>query len=261
MESFGEQSYSETKKEILDHSRKMTELSEKETVDTKAWGIYDSPLLNEYPNYPTDIDPSYENTFEPLFVEEGRYDYGRLKGFIEETLSSKRGKALGVDFGGPGRRVFAEFSPGLFAKTAGIVLTDFRPDSAPPPPNHSLILGDIFAKDTQKKVLEWSNGQPIDLFFERLEGGLTSVPLDPRFMINAISWWYKNLSEGGLVFAQLPTSRRGMSDESKSLLYNWVDFIMANYQGLIMVKIKGEAMMLHKMKGAPNFLPLLPERG
>ena len=77
--------------------------------------IYDEPLSGY-------ADSNFSLTFSPLLEHRGK----TLRFFVEESLEKKRGKAVGIEFGGPGSNLFAGFTRGFFAKTLGVALTDMR---------------------------------------------------------------------------------------------------------------------------------------
>src|SRR3989344_3050811 len=62
---------------------------------------------------------SFQTTFEniPSFKKMWRLKNISLSMYIETILKEKKGKAVGIEFGGPGSRLFNGFTKGFFLKS------------------------------------------------------------------------------------------------------------------------------------------------
>lgn len=227
--------------------------------ETAGWTIYDSYLDNPWD------DSSFQITFACL-LPEGEFS---LKGYIERLLTRKIGAAIGIEFGGPGSNLFGDFSQGFFRQTAGVTLADIRTDSTKKRDDehhHTVIAGNMFSSQTQQEVANWLSGRKADVIFERMNGGLNLVPQEPRFLAEIANNWYQVLTEGGVMFIQIPSVL-------VPVMETWKDFVEQKYPDQIQVQQKlrlapstlgvyvNEGLMrLNKLKGAPANLPLLPPR-
>ncbi|MFA6177886.1 MAG: hypothetical protein WC694_03290 [Candidatus Paceibacterota bacterium] len=190
-----------------------------------------------------------------------------LQRYIEKTLEVRKGKAIGVEFGGTGSKLFSDFSPGFFAKSVAISLADHRSEhnlkekiERDKRINHQLLIGDIFSPDTYKSLDKILDGEKVDLIIERMIKGLEFVPPDPYIVSKILNIWYNLLREGGVMFIQTPPI-------FNNLLETWVKKIRKEFEGKIEIKYKlgadynctinSSAFRLNKLKGAPNKLPLL----
>lgn len=83
----------------------------------------------------------------------------RLKTYIESSLSDVRGQAFGLELGGIGSKIFSQFTPGFFAKTAAISDDDYRDKIDPrikekdKARNHSVIVGSITEERTKAAAI------------------------------------------------------------------------------------------------------------
>jgi hypothetical protein len=72
--------------------------SEQNKGAAHMYTIYDSPLGNmPY------ADSSFDVSFSKLLESHGK----TLRFYVENALENKRGKAVGIEFGGPGSQLFA----------------------------------------------------------------------------------------------------------------------------------------------------------
>ncbi len=221
-----------------------------------AWAIQNSTLLSpldkEYDHH------SYEGTFQKLLPEGVN-----LKEFIENSLSERKGQAVGIDIGGLGSQVFKEFSPGFFERSAGVVLTDTRIEHKVDPREdamrgHSVIEGDLFKQETRKKIMEWLAGEKADLIFERMQGGLTLIPRDSRLVIESLRALYSVLRDNGLMLLQ--TSYRNQGSMPYRLLpemgiREWQEKIAGDPLTGLEVHIADRSMLIRKKENAPAELP------
>lgn len=221
-----------------------------------------------------------QDTFEESFLNvlpEGQKD---LCGYIERTLYLKKGKAIGIEFGGPGSRLFTGFSRGFFRKTAGIDIIGRHGTSNPvlrlgvaikdTARNHKVMTGDILAPKTYNVLREWLGGNKPDLIIERMRGGFEENVYSKTVLFKTLERWYGFLNQEGLMFIQVPRIAHASFKE-------WVDMVQGqNYKNLLEVSYffprQGadssaqhlSAMRLRKLPGAPKRLPQLeilrPER-
>ena len=246
----------EQRKKIFQASIKHTATMMKlEQGNQIGWGITDSTLINatKYSLCP------FEKYFAKLIPETEN-----LKEYIEKEFTDRRGISIGVELGGTGSNMFADFTPGFFQKTAGINLTDYR-DSIDPAiknmdrtRNHSVIPGDITDENTHEKVKTWLGDQKIDVIFERMLAGHGTLAHEPFFLSKQANVWYKLLNEGGLFFAETPTT-------FNHILPEWLKLIENNYKETLKVDYAkvdyaSEVVLIKKLKGAPEELPLVDAR-
>ncbi len=223
--------------------------------DSALEGSGDSPQL------------SYGETFKNLLPWEGL----SFRGYIEIIIKKMKGKALGVDFGGIGSRLFAGFSPKFFTKSIGVTLVDHRKpkdlhfaQQEDAKINHEVLVGNIFDEETYKSLYESLNGEKIDFIISRMAGGLEFVPTEPYTVGKILEIWYELLAEEGVMFVQVPIA-------FNNLLKVWAERIQKDFKkvidmqyslGVIDSKPTGRfsAFSLHKLPGAPDKLPLLDPR-
>ncbi|OHA20164.1 MAG: hypothetical protein A2849_01500 [Candidatus Taylorbacteria bacterium RIFCSPHIGHO2_01_FULL_51_15] len=179
---------------------------------------------------------------------------------IEKTLSDRSGKAVGLEFGGIGSAVFAEFTPHCFKKTAGIALSDIRnrmrsdPTMQDDERNHSVIEGNIFSEELYDDIADWLGKDKVDLIFEKMILGTKTVPIEPYAVGKVLSKWYAMLSDNGLMFVEIPSGLEPVFRE-------WKTMIDTQYKDTIEVQYSEyPAFRLRKLPGAPAEMPLLPAR-
>jgi hypothetical protein len=185
----------------------------------------------------------------------------RLKRYIESSLSDVRGQAIGVELGGPGSKVFSQFTPGFFARTAGISLHDYRDRIDPrirkrdDARNHTVIPGNMLDKETQEAAVNWLQGSGIHVLFHRMLGGNSTIPEEPLFLGEQANFWYRLLATNGMMLSQVPYGFR-------SYMAEWAEYINNTYRRVLEVSEGGNdrsgyVMRLRKLEGAPENLPLL----
>lgn len=225
--------------------------------DQHGWEVQDSPLL------PSRFSLVSENSFHEAFkstLPEGT----NLRTYIEKVLTNRKGRAIGVEFGGLGSRLFSGFSNGFFERSLGVALFDSRSslqqvDDAES--NHRVIAGDLTLDKTTKSIDRWLRGEKTDLIVERMVGGLDEVPHDPYLLREQANLYYRFLSEGGLMFVQLPKF-------ATKLVPLWVDSarrvssgtIDASYGIYTNQYATTTVLRMHKLPGAPSELPVLSPR-
>lgn len=251
---------------VRDLSRK---IEKGEVSGKEEWPVCDSPLLSG----PSGEDSedfrkrmfSYNLNFSwPLIADEKNRkgeEYQNIKEYIEDVLEKKRGKAIGIDFGGPGSWVFRGFEKGFLRRTLGVTLRDEREgeDRKRDDINrHTVIGGNMFRPTTRKKIKQWLNGEKADLIFERMWGGHLHINYDIRFIREVLKQAYFILSEGGVMFLEHSLGRNPVAGEN---IRKWVSHVNENYKGFIKIVLEpefgnyGGAFMLRKLKGAPEQLP------
>lgn len=206
---------------------------------------------------------SFYSSFKNVLPENVRF----LREYIEETLKSRKGEAVGVEFGGIGLNAFGRFTPDFFKKSVGLTLVDHRDYPAskrklvhlPNKLEHRILEGDMFSLKPYRELERVLAGAKVDLILERLEVGLNEVPKDPLTIGVFLSKWYELLNEGGLMLVQVP----GVFNP---LLLRWAEMIERDYPDVLEFQIppgvaKGSpsdsAFRLRKLPGAPAELPLL----
>lgn len=230
----------------------------KELVEEKglsAWQHADSHLLEG--------KASFHNTFKNA-LPSGEQD---IRTYIEKTLAMKKGIAIGVELGGPGGNLFGDFSDGFFSKTAGITLGgsyDTKMEQQNRERNHTVIHGDLFkmfdSNQLEENIQSWlGENEKVDFIIERLMGGITSAPRNPYYLAKLANEWYERLSEGGILFAQLPIILQPLTQP-------WLEMVKKEYPNSLDVQFApalgtgGGVLRLRKLHGAPNELPLLSPR-
>jgi hypothetical protein len=187
-----------------------------------------------------------------------------VRRYIEGALTDKKGVAVGIDLGGPGSSVFADFTEGFFKKSAGVTLVDHRKPrliERDEKKHHIVIPGNIFDPQTYNTVRERLGEDKIDLIFERLLGAEDLIPNEPYAISRIVQEWWKLLDEGGIVFMQT-------NKEMDSLASKWVNMLEADFSKVIQAQHNPYsdiepwlgAIRLRRLRGAPNELPMLDPR-
>lgn len=237
------------------------------TSSAVDWEIYNSSLQSYAGDF-SQVIPSREE--EPPYAPMPMSSEGRetreqreqrcidFKNYLVEVLGDRVGSATGIDFGGPGRRLFQDL-PGVFARSAGVLLHD-HPTASSTPPNHTIFEGDMLSLDTHKRINQWLAGAKADVIFERVSGGHIGVkPL--RLNTMTLSWWYSILNDNGVMFFEIPylpgVKSRGV--DAWEQFQQWEKHINDNYSGEISVFSKLNLVRLNKLPGAPEKLPLLKQ--
>ena len=249
-------------KEIEFHRDAAASMRLKEETEermNKLYAVYDEPLEDH--TYRS--DSTFENTFRYILPPGA----GTLRWYIEESFEGKKGKAIGIEFGGPGSALFAGFSKGFFARSLGVTLTDVRGKLNPDPTvrdkerHHDILEGDITFPQTYERIGTWLSGEKTDLIIERMEGGRLYIPEEPVLLGQIFSKWYGMLAENGIILAQT-------SSWMRPLLHAWREKIISEYGDTVDVGYVADpknadvfdALRLRKLPGAPNQLPMLDLR-
>ena len=181
-------------------------------VNKKADGVFKNVKAHtgRYTWLDSPIDASWyyitmEDTFERLLPQSVR-----LHTYIEKLLEDKASKARGLELGGVGARMFRGFSPDFFAQTAGVALADERSPKKQKltQSNHRVFERNIFDDVLLNDLKEYFGSGKIDFIIERMAKGLEFVPKDPYLIGKEVQKWYTLLSDGGVMFVQVPVSFR-----------------------------------------------------
>ncbi len=228
-------------------------------IENNYYTWKDSPLDED-----EERQVSFRTAFYPVLPEKFQHS---LKEYIEVELSERKGKAVGVEFGGTGSRVFSEFTPGFFKNTVGVTLIDHRSKmgkllSGDGRRNHEVIEGDILSPDTYDALNEATGGKKANLIMERMGRGLELVPDEPYYVAKILNIWYQILNEGGVMFVQVPAKFSSILKKWGELMEEYKDTIELQYfpgfidtDGMCLGSFR-----LKKLKGAPKDLPLLNPR-
>lgn len=250
----------------------------------KPWRHEDSPLLPPESYYDPTI-PVEDNFPFPFSIQETFESVlprgFNMKEYIESRLSPVAGNAVGIEVGGPGDRVFADFDDGFFSVTLGILLNDKRSkdkkieDVAR---SHSVITGNLFQPDTLARVKEKLKGQPAHLIIERMLGASKDIPQDIRALTGLVRRLYALLDShyGGVMFLEVPLKiydPAGFAEDPSfsievntlinpnfypGVLQLWTRMINENYGETLEVDWNGrEALRIDRRFGAPEELPML----
>jgi hypothetical protein len=233
--------------------------------DKPGWPIYDSNLTHSGEKPTTQF--SYERTFLPL-IEQGDFQGPSLREYIEKALKSRRGEAIGIDFGGPGSRVFRGSEDGFFKRTLGVTLRDERSEMEgweDRKSRHDIIDGNMFDPVIRREIRKWLKGEKADLIFERMKGGLTFVNHDIRFIREVLKQIYSILRKDGVAFLQHFLYEYRASGFVE-IFYHWAEEVKKQYGGKIIIvldprsaeegRYREGAIMIRKLKNAPERLPL-----
>lgn len=255
------------RREIVKESEKKTHIFEvkggEQMQRMEKYGWKDSALEG----HEDSPELSYAQTFKALLPWPGC----SFKQYIETIIKKRKGKAIGVDFGGVGSELFSGFSPKFFSKSVGVSLVEHRtPEELRAAQqkdgivNHETLVGNIFDEETYKDLAENLNSEKIDFIISRMAGGLEFVPTEPYTVSKILETWYELLSEEGVMFVQVPIA-------FNNLLKAWAEKIQKDYDKMIDMQCslgdtntlpsgKFSVFRLHKFKGAPEKLPLLSPR-
>lgn len=283
MEQFGKARKASIK-HSLEKRENVTQLSraEQRAVVERNFVWIDSPLESD----PHDTDPRSDTiaeSFRKLLPGRER----NVKNYIEQTLKERAGKAIGIEFGGPGSELFRGFSKGFFEKSLGVTLLDHRYSRAEvlgeeyvedqglsgeemlgaeqdTAIHHTLLQGDILTDETYERVNEWLHGRKASLIIERMGCGLGFLPEDEFLAGELIARWYELLDEGGIMFIQVPV-------EINHVFNVWASTVSVQHPETLMLSFdigrtnampttEQTVLMLQKLKGAPDHLPLLTSR-
>lgn len=218
------------------------------------WIYYDSPL---YATQIPDWDPfEHRDDFSTFFSPLVPGNNPSLKAHIESYLAVKKGKAVGLELGGPGSRLFAGFTPGFFKNTLGVTLEDRRSDFAKKQDrrrNHDLLEADILDPTTLTKINMRLRGDRPDLIIERLHGPINILSTNPFFLAQKLNEYYAFLKPNGLMVLQTPRM-------PQALMRRWALFVAQTDRSIfVSYRDASYSDMIQVTKGqhAPDKLPFL----
>jgi len=226
-----------------------------------SFSWFNSPLNGSY--------ESLQATFDDVLTSDKHYDFG-LKDYIERALVQKKGRAVGIEFGGVGSSLFAGFSLHFFKKTAGVVLVDERTKSSnrgilqqDTSRKHDVIEGDVLSSGLyDSKIKNWLQGDKADLIIERMAKGLDLIPADPYTLSRIVGRWYGILADGGIMLIQVPIV-------FNKILTPWAEMLQSDFKDTLDVQYKlgikdsehpSSVIKIRKLAHAPEQLPLLDPR-
>jgi len=259
----------ERKKILLEHAISVDQLKEDSDDIVRLESHYNYTALNspldsshdksEY-NYEREV--SFYRTFRKILPE----GVTSLRQYIEEVLADKKGRAVGMEFGGIGVNAFSGFTRGFFKRSFGIVLGDHREGVMKEADRellvdlkHEVLEGDILSPGPYKILENKLGGDKVDLIMERMILGLEMVPPDPYTIGKVLQTWYQLLNEGGIMLVQVPTV-------FEELLVRWETLLSSQYKDVLEFQFSRDigsvsgsncAFRLRKLPGAPASLPLL----
>lgn len=184
---------------------------ERQGTTFETYEYYDSPI------------ETYEEHFHTLIVP-----HRTIADFVTATYAEKIGSLVGIELGGPARRLFRGFPQGCFKNTAGFTLTDQRTseerrdDSAR---GHEVIEADVFFKsgpdgNSFKAVQEWIKDHGgADIIIERMVGPLDMIR-DASIFQALLTRWYPLAGARGTLLLQVP--RTIPLDQLKPMC-NWIE--------------------------------------
>lgn len=209
----------ENAKAVADE-RRQVELDRREALRAIREGIEVGSIPQSWEIKDSSLDDlgdknSYEETFRKV-VPPG---FKNLRSYVETVLADRRGHAVGIDLGGPGRRVFSRrnwfrgFRRGFFERSLGLTLVDHRSEIEKLEDTmvgHDILEGNLLNPESGKIIERWLSGRKADVIFERLAGGLAyeGTPADPYLILDRVQSWYSMLAPNGLMFLQVPEVMR-----------------------------------------------------
>lgn len=238
------------KQESIDGSIALGPLGER-------WGVLDSSLDGQ--NASSYL--SFYDSFKSVLPEGTE----SLRSYIETELASRKGVAIGIEFGGMGSKSFSEFTPGFFQESIGVSLVDHRSKLRSPNQvikedkarHHTVLEGDFLKDATYEKLQALLNGKPADLIIERIYGGKSLIPREPILLAKIFQRWYGMLNENGLMLIEVPSVVRTLTER-------WVEMIERDFP-IIDVHAApslGTSLSLRLKKNAesPETLPVFDAR-
>jgi len=269
----------EERRGVLDEARGNARYNAlKERINIPLHGPWDERLRDSslLPEDSTDVSDfgyiSFQETFETVLPP-----HVNIRDYIESQLAPKKGSAVAIEIGGPGRQAFRDFTPGFFQRTMGLSLTDIHRASEREFDewyHHTVIEGDFFDPKTIPVINKWLAGQKASLIMERMMGGLIYTPQDARTLGKRLRQMYGLLDpQKGVMFVQVPRKiykpagvretdfeRATLQDPAvyRDYLGRWVKMIHSDHQGVLDVQWDGAAALrLVRNPGAPAELPVI----
>lgn len=208
----------------------------------EPWGIYDSGLLTGL--------CSFDWRFKELLPKE----YKDIREYIESEMKEKSGSAIGLEIGGPGSKLFSEFSPGFLKESFGTTLTDYRTEKEKEKDienNHTVFSGDIFTNEGFRDLKKKLGGKKVNVLFERMQGALPVYP-QIGYMAGIFDRLYSLLDDEGVMFVQMPIFLRDRVKE------DYADAFLEKLKPIpgieITLNYDSHILLLRKNKNAPASL-------
>ena len=213
-----------------------------------GWRFYDSPIEDYDINFKGVLPKGIENLDE----------------YVKETYPDKKEHLIGIEIGGPGKRLFAKLAPDYFSKTVGFTLHDKFQDKAnrSDSEKHQVVEADVFSRRKEGETIpgyqdieKWirDNGKA-DVIIEKMVAPIDAPYSDHLLLI--IKRWYKLLNNGGTFFMELP-SNYDYTDEIEVFLKQYQDIFdfqvdKKNFGNLAKGEIDGLYIRLRKLENAPD---------
>ncbi len=186
-----------------------------------------------------------------------------MKTYLEKKFAEQFGQVTAIELGGQGSNLFKQFSPGFFKKTLGVSLVDRRTPTKKQADNqisHNILPGDIYTKNTQEQIVDWANGDKIDILIERMVGGVKKEfsPNDLGTYFNSFAEYYSMMSDKGDMFIEVPQYL-----QKHRLFIAWLMYLNTEFKDSLEIKIDESDVdgiyyfRLTKKPNAPKQLPLL----
>lgn len=214
-----------------------------------GWMFYDSPL------------EEYDIQFRKTLPE----NISSLAEYVKEIYKEKKGRLIGIELGGPGKKLFTGLAPEYFSKTAGFTLHNKlegkKKDTSDE--QHQVIEADVFSRrkdgdvlDGYQKIEKWikENGKA-DIIIEKMVAPIDA--LSAEYLLLVIKRWYKLLNQGGTLFLELPLYSYGSKIETFLKKYEDIfDFqIIKKEKDSITrngLEIAGTYIRIRRLQGAPD---------
>lgn len=228
-------------------------MTEERKGDSKGWGRYDS--------FPSEYDWFFAE------VLEGK----AIKDYVHGVFKDRLGDLVGMELGGPGRKLFKGFSEGEFKKTVGVELVDSRTDEQVKEDTtlrHEVIKGNAFFRRIDSKtpkenvfyppswtdIEKWAKeNNGVDVLIERMVGPLGPFSNEPEIFLTVLKRWYSLLSDEGFMLVELPF----MTEEDSLNKLRKISEVINSKRELFefnvsFVKKGKSAFLLRKLPGAPK---------
>jgi len=214
--------------------------------------------------YDSEID-SYEESFKKVLEPDENFNE-----FLKRNYSTKIGKLIGMELGGPGVNFFKGIEWDIFKKTVGFTLKKL-PEHAGQI-NHEVVEADVFSKiykpfefeRSWTEILKWvkANGRP-DFIIERMVGPLFSIR-KPKFFLIILDRWYRILNEEGSMFIEVPKDfKESLTSKNRidyEIVINFIKKKIEENGSDAMIKFGHNpskncyVILIKKKKGAPRTL-------
>ena len=178
-----------------------------------GWPTYESGLIGNMGG------PSYSSTFHSLCPEK----YKNIKDYIEKFLKEKTGHAVGLEVGGTGSNLFADFTKGFIEESLSVAIGDGTSSSQKENNrdiNHSILLSNALVPFGFKEIKGKLKNKKVNVLFERMLGGIVDMPGDLKYWKSMFSLYYSLLDDKALMFIETPGFNYLEGEELKKILSN-----------------------------------------